>query len=234
MVFRTNFELRSKILTFEKTQILFGFLLTYSYLCSHEKGISVGRRRDERSWDSDGVVELTPVLHNPDWGATAPGQFWTVRYFHAGKGFKYCAKRAWDGDFWGLQTNDGFTESGGNCTVAEDGLYLVHIDLANAKVHVEPARIYGIGDCFGGWTEEMSGALFAVADGKVSQTVANDGNVRMYVASAIATSPWWTREFNVFDGKIAYRGTGGDQAAVPVTAGQKVTLDFNAGTGTIE
>ena len=27
------FELHSKVLTFEKTQIIFGFLLTYSYLC---------------------------------------------------------------------------------------------------------------------------------------------------------------------------------------------------------
>ena len=193
----------------------------------------IGEEFGSWDWGSDGVVEMTPVLHHPDWGATAPGQFWTVRYFHAGKGFKYCAQRKWEGDFWGLQNNDGFTESGGNCTVAEDGFYLVHVDFANSKVHVEPARIYGIGDCFGGWNEEMSGALFAAADGKVSQTVTNDGNVRMYVASAIATSPWWTREFNVFDGKIVYRGAGGDQDAVPVKAGDKVTLDFNAGTGTI-
>ena len=32
--FCRNFELRSKVLTFEKTQIKFGFLLTYSYLCT--------------------------------------------------------------------------------------------------------------------------------------------------------------------------------------------------------
>ena len=29
-----SFELRSKILTLEKTQIKFGFLLAYSYLCT--------------------------------------------------------------------------------------------------------------------------------------------------------------------------------------------------------
>jgi len=185
-------------------------------------------------WGSEGVVEMTPVLHNTDWGADAPGQFWTVRYFHAGKGFKYCTQRAWSGDFWGLETNDGFTEAGGNCTVAEDGYYLVHIDFKNGKVHVEPARIFGVGDCFGGWNEEMSGALFAVADGKVSQTIPNAGNLRMYVASAISTSPWWTREFNVIDGKIVCRGAGAELAAPAVEAGKVVTLDFNAGTGTIE
>jgi hypothetical protein len=40
-------------------------------------------------------------------------------------------------------------------------------------------------------------------------------------------------EYNVFDGAIVYRAAGGDQAAVAATAGQKVTLDFNAGTGSI-
>jgi hypothetical protein len=41
-------------------------------------------------------------------------------------------------------------------------------------------------------------------------------------------------EFIILDGKIEYRGTGGDQTRVPVAAGKTVTLDFNAGTGTIE
>ena len=183
-------------------------------------------------WNSDGIVELTPVLHNPDWGANAPGQFWTVRYIHAGKGFKFCAKRAWEGDFWGLQENDGFTEAGGNCTVAEDGFYLVHIDMAAGKVHVEPARVYGMGDAFGGWDEAMAAAQFTAEDGKLVATTSNAGNLRMYVASTIATSGWWTREFNVIDGKIVCR-TMDELAAPAVTAGQKVILDFNAGTGTI-
>mgnify|MGYP002623077956 FL=1 len=183
-------------------------------------------------WNSDGVVEMTPVLHNPDWGAEAEGQFYTVRYFSAGQGFKFCAQRAWSGDFWGLTTNDGFTEDGGNCTVAEDGVYLVHIDLKNEKVHVEPARVFGIGDAFGGWNEEMADAQF-VADGKtLKATVPAGANLRMYVASSIATSGWWTREFNIFDGQIVPRLMD-ELAAVPVQAGQVVTLDFNAGTGSI-
>ena len=97
--------------------------------------------------------------------------------------------------------------------------------------------------------------MFTNADGKVSATVAADGDLRMYaassiatsdwwtrefiildgkMASSIATSDWWTREFIVLDGKIAYRGNGGDQERVSVKAGQKVTLDFNAGIGVIE
>ena len=190
-------------------------------------------------WNSDGVVEMTPVVYQPDWGAgcnNSEGQFWTVRYFSAGKGFKFNSKREWGGDFWGLTTNDGFEEVGGNCTVAEDGFYLVHIDLKNEKVHVEPARVYGIGACFGGWTEALEGALFT-ADGKtLKATTQAAGELRMYVASAISTSEWWTREFIILDGKIDYRGDDegqGDQARVSVLAGQTVTLDFNAGTGSI-
>ena len=177
---------------------------------------------------------MTPVLHNPDWGADAPGQFWTVRYFTAGKGFKFCAVKAWNGDFNSLTTNDGFTVVNNNCTVAEDGFYLVHIDLKNSILHVEPARVYGMGDCFGGWDAEKESALFKTEGKTLKATIAADGELRMFVASRIATSEWWTREFIVLDGRIAYRGNGGDQQRVKCTAGQVVTLDPNAGTGSIQ
>ena len=190
-------------------------------------------------WASDGVVEMTPVVYQPDWGAgcnNSEGQFWTVRYFSAGKGFKFCSVRDWKGDFYGLTTNDGYEVSDNNCVVAEDGFYLVHIDLKNEKVHVEPARVYGIGACFGGWDEAMEGALFKAEGKTLKATLAAAGELRMYVASAISTSDWWTREFIILDGKIDYRGDDegqGDQARVSVLAGQTVTLDFNAGTGSI-
>lgn len=193
----------------------------------------IGAEFGNWDWTSDGIVEMTPVIHNPAWGADAEGQFYTVRYFTAGEGFKFCATKAWSGDFWGLETNDGYTEVNGNCTVAEDGFYLVHIDFKAGKVHVEPARVYGIGDAFGGWDEEMESARF-VADGKVLKaTVAKAGNIRMYVASSIATSGWWTREFNVIEGKIVPRLMD-ELPGVPALANQVVKLDFNAGTGAIE
>ena len=185
-------------------------------------------------WNSDGVVEMTPVLHNPDWGAEAEGQFWTVRYFTAGEGFKFNSKKEWGGDFFALDINDGYDAHDNNCYVEEDGYYLVHIDLKRGMLHLEPARVYGIGDCFGGWNTAMDGALFQ-ADGKtLKATVQNTGEIRMYVESAIATSDWWTREFVFFDGKIAYRGNAGDQERVKVLKGQTVVLDFNAGTAEVK
>lgn len=183
-------------------------------------------------WNSSEVVSLVPVHNNGD---KAPGQFWTVRYFSAGKGFKFCPAKAWNGqEFNSLTTNEGFTVSGGNCTVDQDGFYMVHIDLKNSILHIEPARIYGIGTCFGGWDEGMSNALFT-ADGKTLKcTLVADGEIRMYAASSRATSDWWTREFIFIDGKIEYRGKGDDQQRVNAGAGQTVVLDFNAGTATLQ
>ena len=185
------------------------------------------------NWDSEGIVEMVPVIHKPEWGSNAEGQFYTVRYFTAGKGFKFCAKRAWSGDFYALETNDGYTVNDNNCYVAESGFYLVHIDFKSSKLHVEPAKVYGIGDAFGGWTEAVDANLFAADGTTLKATAQSAGNLRMYVASEIATSPWWTREFNIIDGKIVYRLL--DELAAPaIKAEQVAVLDFNAGTGEIQ
>ncbi len=178
--------------------------------------------------NAEEVVSLIPVYGKP-------AQFWTIRYLLAsGDGYKFNSSIGWDGkEFAGLTDNDGYTADG-NAKVAEDGLYMIHIDLEREKVHFEKARVYGMGDCFGGWTEGMETALFATEGETVTATLPASGNIRIYAASDIADSDWWSREFIFFDGKIAYRGAGGDQAAVAGTAGQKITLNFNEGTATVE
>ena len=185
-------------------------------------------------WGSDGVVELSQVLHKPEWGAEAEAQFWTVRYLKAGNGVKFNKNRDWDGgQFGALGLNDGFYNDGdGNLCVDEDGFYLIHIDLKRDMLHVEPARIYGIGDAFGSWDEAVEANLFE-ADGQTLKiTAPKSGKLRMYAASSIATSGWWTREFNIIDGKITPRIL--DELPAPdVMANQVITLDLNAGTGTI-
>lgn len=181
------------------------------------------------TWTDAGVAELAPVNG-------VDGAFWCIRYFTAANGFKWAPGKEWKDDFTGLTTNTGYTITDGNAFVPADGIYMVYVDMKEGKVAIDPAAVYGIGDVFGGWDQAVEANKFSVsADGKkLTYTVANAGNLRMYAGSSIATTDWWTREFNVIDGKIEYRGNGGDQAAVPVTAGKVVTLDFNAGTGTIE
>ena len=178
-------------------------------------------------WGADYIVSMTPVNGQA-------GQFWAIRYIEAGKGFKFCAVKEWSGDFTGLGEDTGYTVADGNCFVAENGVYMIYVDTANKKLCVEKAQVYGIGDCFGGWDAKMASALFAEQDGKLVGKTAAEGEIRIYAESSIATSDWWTREFVFFDGKIAYRGNGGDQDRVKVEAGKTVTLDFNAGTAVVE
>jgi hypothetical protein len=52
--------------------------------------------------------------------------------------------------------------------------------------------------------------------------------------TAVPGVDWWQAEYNIYDGKIQYRGEGGDQAAVAVAANATVTVNFNAGTGEIK
>ena len=180
------------------------------------------------SWDDAGVVELTPVNGKP-------GQFWAIRYIEAGSPFKFCAKKEWSGDFTGLGEDSGYTVDGGNCSVAENGVYMIYVDTDNKKLVVEPAKVHGIGGCWdGAWDSAMAGSLFVEKDGKLVGKTTSEGELRLYAESSAATSDWWTREFVILDGQIAYRGNGGDQERVNVPAGATITLDFNAGTGTIE
>lgn len=177
------------------------------------------------NWESDGIVEMVPVN-------SAEGAFWCVSYFTAGKGFKWAPEKVWSGDFSQKGEAIGYTVSDGNAMVDTDGLYVVYIDLLNEKIAIEPAKIYGLGDAFGSWDEGKY--EFAVDGNKLKISTTAAGNLRMYAGSSIATTAWWTREFNIFDGKIVYRGAGGDQDAVPVEAGKTITLDPKAGTATIE
>jgi hypothetical protein len=66
----------------------------------------------------------------------------------------------------------------------------------------------------------------------ISQPFVKDAELRICVA--LPNIDWWNSEFIVLDGKIVYRGRGGDQERVNVTAGGKVTLNFETGTGIIE
>ena len=189
----------------------------------------IGQDFGNWDWYSDGIVEFTPVHSHS-------GAFWTTRYIKADSPFKFCPKREWSGDFFSLGNDFGYEAKDGNCFVAEDGFYTIYVDLEDKIVAVEPAAVYGMGECFGGWDTDMAANKF-VAEGTtlVSPAFVADGHVRMYTAapSVITGVDWWQMEFIVLDGAIVYRGAGGDQERVAATTGQKVTLDFNAGTGTI-
>ncbi len=188
----------------------------------------IGQQFGAWTWTDPGVASFAPVNGKP-------GHFWLVRHFNAADGFKFCAVKEWNGDFTGEKwSNSGLIFKEGNCFVEKDGLYLIYVNYETETVTLEEAAIYGMGDAFGSWDAKTEAYKFSVVDGKAVSPVLKAGNLRMYAEFSGNISDWWTREFNVFDGQIVYRGNDGDQAAVPVTEGQVVTLDFNAGTGSIQ
>ncbi|MDR2293494.1 MAG: SusF/SusE family outer membrane protein [Prevotellaceae bacterium] len=177
-------------------------------------------------WNSATVAEMIPIHSHP-------GQFWCVRYFTT-NGFKWNTVKAWGGDFYSLGTDVGFTTHDGNAFVASDGFYIVLVDYLANTITVEPANVYGMGDCFGGWNTGQYPFTANNANKTMNITTASGGEVRMYASSSATDADWWQMEFIIINGEIVYRGTGNDQDRVTVAAGKTVTLDFNNGTGTIQ
>ena len=187
----------------------------------------IGNQFGQWDWNSTDVVEMIPV-----WGLE--GHFWCIRYINAEDGFKWCAKRAWDGDFFSLGEEIGYTISDGNAFVAESGIYMVYMDMPNGKISVEAAKVYGMGDCFGGW--DAGKYPFTVSGKEMVYTTTGSGELRIYAESNISPTggDWWKKEFVVLNNKIEYRGKGDDQERANVAAGKTIILDFNTGTGKIE
>ena len=204
----------------------------YTVECTQESTLPtemyiIGNDFGNWDWAAESVVSMNAVHSHP-------GAFWAIRYMTTATEFKFCAKKEWNGDFCTLATNTGF-ETPGNNKVAAEGLYMIYVDLTNDFIVVEPAKVYGMGDVYGGWDKGVEANLFAADGQTLTSTTPAAGNIRMYAAApAGSDADWWQMEFNVYDGKIVYRADGGDQAAVAVTAGQKVTLNFNAETGSIQ
>lgn len=190
-----------------------------------EQLFMIGQEFGSWNWDSDGVVEMTPVHSHP-------GMFWAVRHISdPANGFKWNTTRAWGGDFFALEKSVGFTTHDNNAFVDKPGVYMFFVDYTTKTITIEPAKVFGIGDAFGSW--DTGKHPFEVEGGKMVGTTTGASELRIYATTSAASVDWWQMEFVILQGKIAYRGTGGDQERVPVTAGQKVTLDFNTGVGSI-
>lgn len=195
-------------------------------------------------WDdvSEGLVK-TPV----------DGKFWTMQYLPANTEIKFCPVKAWVGEFGYDAANlsqesislAGLSESGGNIKIGYAGWYIIVVTASptDGSYTVEFLRpeIWLVGDTSnGGWDGGVAtnpANLFTApndAEGEfVSPVFMNDGALRMAVI-AISSGDWWKSEFNIIDGKIVYRGNGGELSAPEVTAGQMAYLKFSDGTGVIK
>lgn len=179
--------------------------------------------------------QLTPVYDTDD-------NFWTIIYCNANDEFKFSAAAEWNGtDFGGSATmideaGAGIEDKGGNVLVKNAGWYLLHVVNGDTRsITVKKPNVYLIGNTVGKW-EPLEDNLFKVPeDGSgifESPALSADGELRMCVI--LPGFDWWKAEFIILNGKIVYRGKGGDQTRVNVAAGQKVYLNFSTNEGEIK
>ena len=212
-------------------------------------------RLDVNNWTYT-INEVKPDLFltgsNYDWGGKwlqlvpfnkSEEDFWTIIYLHEGEQFKFAPQAGWGDDFGytGTTINDEAganitSSSDGNIVVGKAGWYLLKVQNGSTKaLTVLQPNVYLIGDAAGEWNiaDSHKFTVPTTEDGVFeSPAFAADAELRMCVS--VDGFEWWQSEFMVFDGKIEYRGRGDDQNRVNVKAGQKVTLNFTAGTGEIK
>lgn len=200
----------------------------------------------DKNWDN--ALTFVPTYDFPD-------ILWHLVYID-GDGIKLNTTQADDEN---VITYDMITVSGdkadeiinkdGWIASSNPGWYLVVVTSVvdgrniNYNVAFDAPNVYLMGTCTpGGWTELQDDMVFTVPatadDYFVSPAFigapTDDGGLRAYVKLSSAID-WWKSEFMLFDGKIVYRGAGGDQDRIMnVDAGQKLYLNFTKETGKIE
>lgn len=198
----------------------------------------------------DKAIEMTPVYGTDN-------VFWAMVYIDS-KGVKFNSTRSFDGNevgYAGLNSIDGdlkdqIKDAAGSIASSKDQWYLMVVTTSlegrNILYDVQflSPKVWLMGPCIGddSWGEENAAGLFtapADAGGQFESPAFTNGvpggngdGVRIYVK--VPGFDWWKSEFIILDGKIAYRGQGGDQERVAGKAGQKVYLNFVKGTGEIK
>lgn len=194
---------------------------------------------------------------------SATNIFWHLVYIGGtgnSAGIKFNTDKTWDIPSMGydqIVINKAGDKAGdiintnGNIGTTKPGWYLMIVECSiegNKLVYnvtFNEPNVYLMGHVTksNGWDELQADAKFSVpevADAdfvspEFSKSVAggDDHGVRVYVK--IPDFDWWKSEFIVYDGKIAYRGNGGDQTPrVAGAVGQKVYLNFTKETGEIK
>jgi hypothetical protein len=171
------------------------------------------------------------------------GQFWAIAYLNGTGGVQFIptnGEDTWTGQFGNstATTPGNFSVGSGNINVpATTGYYMVTVDLALDSISIVEPHVYGMGEAFGNdWT--MATHAFTLDNTaktftSPAATPVNNGNLRSYAAHSWFTE-WWHSEINVVGTNIVYRGTGGDPAAFPLAAGQKVVYNIDAGTAAVQ
>jgi len=244
-------SITSNVITLNKVYLVFSL----PPVKTPEKLFLVG---NFNKWSWDNALEMTPVH-------SAPHIFWHLVYIDGqgeSAGIKFNSEKAWNGNDIGfdkIKINPA-SEKGsdiisvkGNIGSSKAGWYLMIVECTvegrdvkyNVSFNNPNVYLQGLCTASAGW-DLIPENLFTVpttADGEfVSPAIGNtvsggptDGDPGVRICVKIPDTDWWKSEFIIYDKKIAYRGTGGDQTPrVAGTAGQKVYLNFTNETGEIK
>lgn len=135
------------------------------------------------------------------------------------------------------------SDDGGNIKVGKARWYILTVTTNRSsdgsayvhKVDFFTPDIYVIGNTVGTWDVPNTFKFVPPANGTgefVSPAFTGADELRMCIK--LKDIDWWKTEFIILNGKIEYRGNGGDQARVKVAVGQKAYLKFSDGTGSIK
>ena len=191
------------------------------------------------NWGSPNVMQM-------HYSYQQPSRYWGVYYFPAGTGLRWSRSKVFGAqEFVELETtNVGFTVVDGKAVIATAGIYSVFIDLGATmrSIYIEPGIpvVYGAATPTSG--DNPGTSMTNLGEGVFSYTVANNGRIRyqtranvFYASPAILnpTCPGWRREYatDYNSDKIFYREGDANEpnAAITVSAGQVITLDFKTG-----
>lgn len=195
-------------------------------------------------WDAPGTNALARMIPLAG-GAPNEGIFWKIAHFTANMGFKVSAANLASPNIGFPEVNSFDATAGAvtvtnlnnNMAIGTSGVHIIVLNLRDnqVRISVRPAVVFGIGDAFGSWDAGVAANRFTVdntARTLTSPALPANGNIRMYTAHPWIPE-WWQAEFRVNAGVIEFRGSGGDQAPVAGTAGQRITLNFDTNVGSI-
>lgn len=198
-------------------------------------------------WESENIKTMIPV------NGTS-GIFWIITYFDANTEFKFSPVKNWNGGFGfesaNIEKGNEYNSGENNGKTSEAGYYMLVVKCEHTadkqsfikKIVIAEPIIQLMGDTSpSGWTTNANGNFTYDSDSDTwtSPAFVNSEakDIRMFAnlaPYAIGGYDWWKSEFIILEGKIAYRGNGGDQTRVQGTQGQFVKLNFKDGTGVIE
>lgn len=191
---------------------------------------------------------------------SSPGQFWTLQYFGTEGGesvdIKFnSVKDNVEGTPFGAdaqvdeasKTLAGITTDG-KLMVTKPGWYIALVTTEivgrNYVFHLQflapNVYLFGSGSIGAVW-EAKAENLFTAPNGLgefVSPALENDATIDkdgLRICVQLPGIDWWKTEFVVRDGKLLYRGDGGDQKPrVSASAGQKVYINFTTSEGSVK